>query len=46
VILLIDGNRCHDRAGHGCLIRYGERWRNAATAALIALGLQPPNAGW
>jgi hypothetical protein len=42
VILLIDGNRCHDRAGHACLIRYGDRWRNAATAALIALGLQPP----
>ena len=42
VILLIDGNRCHDRAGHACLIRYGTRWRNAAAAALTALGLQPP----
>jgi hypothetical protein len=42
VIVMIGGNRCHDRAGHACLIRHGERWRNAATAALIALGLQPP----
>jgi hypothetical protein len=42
VILLIGGNRVHDRNGHACLIRYGERWRSAATAALIALGLQPP----
>jgi hypothetical protein len=42
VIVMIGGNRCHDRAGHACLIRHGERWRNAATAALIALSLQPP----
>ncbi len=39
---LIDGNRVHDRAGHDCLIRHGERWRGAATAALMALGLLPP----
>ena len=42
IILLIDGNRVHDRNGHGCLIQYGGRWRNAAAAALIAIGLQPP----
>jgi hypothetical protein len=42
VVVMIDGNRVHDRAGHACLITYGERWRDAATRALIALGLQPP----
>jgi hypothetical protein len=25
-----------------CLIRHGERWRSAATAALVAMGLKPP----
>lgn len=39
---LIDGNHVHDRAGHECLIRHGERWHAAATRALIAMGLQPP----
>jgi hypothetical protein len=24
------------------LIRYGERWRSAATQALLAMGLTPP----
>jgi hypothetical protein len=44
VILMIDGNRVHDRDGHACLIRYGERWRSTAAKALIALGLRPPGA--
>jgi hypothetical protein len=36
-----DGNRVHfDELD--CLIRYGERWRGAATRALVAMGLQPP----
>ncbi len=39
---LIDGNRVHDRAEHQCLIRHGERWRAAASRALIATGLQSP----
>jgi hypothetical protein len=38
---LIDGNRVHDAAGHDCLIRWGERWRGAATRALVAMGLRP-----
>jgi hypothetical protein len=42
VILLLDRNRVHNRDGHACLIRYGERWRDAAAKALIALGLWPP----
>jgi hypothetical protein len=42
MIDLIDSNRAHDRAGHECLIRHGERWRAAATRALIAMGLRPP----
>jgi len=25
-----------------CLIRFGKRWRGDASAALIALGLEPP----
>ena len=38
---LQDGNRVHlERLD--CLIRYGERWRGAATRALTALGLRPP----
>jgi hypothetical protein len=44
VIVMLDGNRVHDRNGHACLIRYGQRWRDAATKALIALGLRPPGA--
>jgi hypothetical protein len=39
---LIDGNRVHDAAAHDCLIRYGERWRGAATRALVAMGLSAP----
>jgi hypothetical protein len=39
---LIDGNRVHDAAGHDCLIRWGERWRGAATRALVAMGLPLP----
>lgn len=41
VLDLGDGNRAHlDRLD--CLIRYGERWRGAATRALVSIGLQPP----
>jgi hypothetical protein len=39
---LIDGSRVHSRAGNGCLIRHGNRWRSAATFSLLALGLKPP----
>jgi hypothetical protein len=36
-----DGNREHlDRLD--CVIRYGARWRGAATRALVYIGLQPP----
>jgi hypothetical protein len=36
-----DGNRVHlDRLD--CPIGYGERWRGAATRALVDMGLQPP----
>jgi hypothetical protein len=42
---LIDGNRVHDAAEHDCLIRWGERWRAAASRGLIAIGLSPL-AGW
>jgi hypothetical protein len=36
-----DGNRAHlDRLD--CLLRYGERWRVAATRSLVATGLQAP----
>lgn len=38
---LIDGNRVH-LGGLDCLIRFGHRWRAAATAGLAALGLAPP----
>jgi len=38
---LIDGNRVHDRAGNGCLIRHGKRWRAAATRALTADAVEP-----
>jgi hypothetical protein len=41
---VIDGNRVHDCADNGCLIRHVERWRRAATRALVALGLRPPRA--
>jgi hypothetical protein len=43
-ILLIDGTRLHDVEGHECLISYGRRWRNAATAGLHAFGFDPPAA--
>jgi hypothetical protein len=42
LISLIDGNVVHDQRGHACLIRFGEYWRGAARASLIALGLNPP----
>jgi len=38
---LPDGNRVHFEP-IDCLIRFGERWRGDASAALIALGLEPP----
>jgi hypothetical protein len=41
VLALADGNRVHFQA-LDCLLRYGERWRSAATAALRSLGLDPP----
>ena len=39
---LADGCRVHDREDHACLIGWGERWRGAAMAALISLGLVAP----
>jgi hypothetical protein len=39
---LIDGSRVHIAEESGCLLRHGERWRRAATRALVELGLQPP----
>jgi hypothetical protein len=39
---LIDGNRVHLRGDRDCLVQHGERWRAAATRALLALGLRPP----
>jgi hypothetical protein len=38
---LIDGARVHG-SGSDCLIRHGNRWRTAATRALVEFGLQPP----
>jgi hypothetical protein len=38
---LIDGARVHMK-GYRCRTSYEQRWRSAATTALIALGLQPP----
>jgi hypothetical protein len=38
---LIDGDRVHMK-GYRCRTAYEERWRSAATTALIVLGLQPP----
>jgi hypothetical protein len=38
----IDANNVHDRPDNACLIRFGECWRGAARASLIALGLKPP----
>jgi hypothetical protein len=39
---LIDGNCVHMAEDNACLVRHGERWRTAATYALMALGLRPP----
>ncbi len=38
--ILPDGARVHD--GLACLIAYGKRWRSAATAALVKMGLSKP----
>jgi hypothetical protein len=40
VLDLIDGCRVH-ADGYDCLIRWGERWRAAATRALVAMGVNP-----
>ena len=39
---LPDGNRVHFEP-IDCLLRFGRRWRGEARAALIALGLDPPD---
>lgn len=41
-IPLIDGTYVHGGDRHDCLIAYGRRWRWAATNALAAMGLMPP----
>ena len=41
VLDLIDGCRVHADEGYDCLIRWGQRWRVAATRALVAMGLKP-----
>jgi hypothetical protein len=38
---LIDGARIHMKE-HRCRIAYEQRWRRAASSALVTLGLQPP----
>src|SRR5262245_28236093 len=38
---LPDGNRVHFEP-IDCLIRFGKRWRDDASEALVALGLEPP----
>jgi hypothetical protein len=38
---LPDGNRVHVEP-IDCLIGFGQRWRSDAQAALLALGLKPP----
>jgi hypothetical protein len=40
-LTLSGGNRVHFD-GLDCLLSFGERWRNEATAGLQAFGLQPP----
>jgi hypothetical protein len=40
-LMLGDGNRVH-LDNLNCVIRHGERWRRAATRALVTMGLQPP----
>jgi hypothetical protein len=42
VLDLSDGNRVH-LDPIDCLITFGKRWRGAATAALVELGLEPPS---
>jgi hypothetical protein len=43
-LALADGNRVHiDKLD--CLLRFGERWRSEAAAALRALGLSEPTSG-
>jgi hypothetical protein len=44
VLDLIDGTRVHFK-NNECLIRYGERWRTAATRGLLGFGLKPPSSG-
>jgi hypothetical protein len=41
-LILPDGNRVHFEP-IDCLLHFGRRWRGEARAALIALGLDPPN---
>jgi hypothetical protein len=41
-LTLADSNRVHLGDSLGCLLAFGERWRNEATAGLRALGLDPP----
>jgi hypothetical protein len=43
-LALADGCRVHldDTDGLDCLLRYGERWRGAATRSLIDMGLRSP----
>ena len=40
VFVFPDGARAHDDLG--CIAAYGRRWRSAATAALVKLGLSRP----
>jgi hypothetical protein len=39
---LIDGNRVHCNRSNDCLILHGRRWRNAASHALVACGINQP----
>jgi hypothetical protein len=41
VLNMIDGNRVHFET-NACLIRHGDRWRDAATRALEEMGLRAP----
>jgi hypothetical protein len=43
-LVLCDGARVHFDSAHGgnCLIAYGQKWRGAALAGLLMLGLDPP----
>ncbi len=34
--------RVHFDEERECLIRFGQRWRNEAVAALQAIGIEPP----